>query len=318
MKNSKAKASLTDGKQSGPSTSGTSNIELNAARKYWQQIELATLGRWLHGVELAIAQRAWSQYAQQVRSAVEIWIIGQGQDLREYAQWVQQELLESRIRPTLRSFERFEASILPQESIVIVIQEHDVSEKTAQIAGNQTAEPIQSVFAHLSALIESRLPSEPKTATLPNISAAELANVAGQLALQAPHNTNLPINPFFSQAREILIQAASYITELRVEEVRDVAFEASGITFDEILGLDRAELKNSLKLLPGFTGGTKSKGSDRHKGLKQLIRRFYSSCSPPEDPQRFIDQGFLPIKELLRIREWSFRQRRRAALKPTK
>lgn len=239
--------------------------ELNASRKYWATIEKATRGRYLRGVELAIAMDAWSTYVRRLR-------------------------------------------------------EHEGPEVDT--------------------------PSPPKTATVPQeIAPSDLAGIAAVLALQTQGRPGLPIRDLLSEARELLIQAASFLKECSDKAALDFA-HLDGVTFEEILVSNQKDNERSLQLLPGIIGGrpmvdkrdgTTAPNPDRFKGLAGCIRRFYAQhdiCLTKQERkavkdatkrelervkdltgEQFIAGKFLPTSELVKIRAWHFREKRVHALK---
>jgi hypothetical protein len=218
--------------------------ELEAAKKYWSEIEAMTKGRYLHGVEWAIASDAWSRCFE----------------------------IANRLR-RLR-----EDNELPQEAW--------------------------------------ELPVAPKRAQIPEITAFEVAQTS---ALLAASNKGKSATELLPEARELLIQASSYLESVKAGVLLDVARLGGGVTFEAILASTSKDNTVGLKLLPGITGGVKSAKGERFKGLVKAIRDYYAQQDSNEaTAERYIKKKYLPTRVLIEIRAWRFRRKRELALNPRK
>jgi hypothetical protein len=191
----------------------------------------------------------------------------------------------------------------------------------------------------------SEFPEHPKPATVPKIRPFELAClVQAARSDKKPALEQKPVAELFGDSRDLLIQAASYLDELQKNSEREFAMGTAGITFDEILDSNNAEDRRKLKLLPGITGGKQSAKSERYRGLIECIRRYFSrddhellmqadvgikvgialrrGQSVPKalekiqrlESESFIRERFLPTMELVKIRAWHFREKRKLNL----
>jgi hypothetical protein len=155
-------------------------------------------------------------------------------------------------------------------------------------------------------LKNEEIPSLPKKATIPEITGFDLARIAVALAKTA--KPKRPPTELFGEARELLIQAATYLSSLDVARWSNFT-EVSGIPFAEILKSSEKQIPDAQKLLPGIT---------TEDGLTKLIRRYYEAHGdqmpdgqviPDHTGDAFIEGKYLPPHVIIRIRLWRDKER---------
>jgi hypothetical protein len=171
---------------------------------------------------------------------------------------------------------------------------------------------------------EIQIPDAPKPAIIPEITPAALAQTALALSVE---KTSESVGKKFEDARELLIQAASYLHYCAARPMTDWA-ELTGISFAEIIASNEKGNSDDKKLLPGIT---------TEEGLINLIRRYFAerhlNLTPKEQKavekatghrlsrienqagEGFIKGRYLPRQVLADIRQWRVSRRRQNSIK---